>query len=167
MAYTSVCFEQRPLLANMFDILQYLYDHYLVDDRYPDAESLALKLASAGFGQAEIERALSWLDGLAELQAEDEDPLAYHGMRLYNEHEIARLAPAGRGFLTFLENAGLLTPHAREWVIERALALEEQEVPAEKIKWIALLALWKLGGPLSALWLEDLVREDDEPPTLH
>lgn len=151
----------------MFEIIQYLYDHYLVDDNYPDAEVLALKLSTAGFDQAEIEQALTWLDGLSELEPEDEDGLSHSGMRVYNEHETMRLAPEGRGFLTYLENAGLLSPHAREWVIERALALDEQVVPAEKIKWIALLALWKLGGSLSALWLEDLVREDDDPVTLH
>jgi Smg protein len=151
----------------MFDIIQYLYDHYLVDDRYPDAEALALKLSTAGFDQAEIEQALAWLDGLSELDPEHEAGLAHAGMRLYNEEEIKRLAPEGRGFLTYLENAGLLSAYAREWVIERALALQEPVVPAEKVKWIALLALWKLGGPLSALWLEDLVRDDDEPATLH
>lgn len=152
----------------MFDIIQYLYDHYLMDDHYPDAKALALKLTTAGFGQAEIEQALTWLDGLSELDPEGEDGLSHDGMRLYNELEIMRLAPEGRGFLTYLENAGLLSPYAREWVIERALALEEHVVPAEKIKWIALLALWKLGGSLSALWLEDLVREDeDDPATLH
>jgi len=152
----------------MFEIIQYLYDHYLVDDHYPDAEALALKLSTAGFDQAEIEQALTWLDGLSELDPEGEAGLSHGGMRLYNEHEIMRLAPEGRGFLTYLENAGLLSAYAREWVIERALALEEQVVPAEKIKWVALLALWKLGGSLSALWLEDLVRkDDDDPATLH
>ncbi|MGQ9684847.1 MAG: DUF494 family protein [Thiobacillaceae bacterium] len=152
----------------MFDIIQYLYDHYLVDDHYPDAEALALKLSTAGFDQAEIEQALTWLDGLSALDPEGEDGLSHDGMRLYNEYEIMRLAPEGRGFLSYLENAGLLSPNAREWIIERALALEEQVVPAERLKWIALLALWKLGGSLSALWLEDLVREDeDDPATLH
>lgn len=148
----------------MFDIIQYLYDHDLVDDSYPDAKTLALKLSAAGFDQAEIERALTWLSGLAELSPESQDSLSHGGMRVYNEQEILRLAPEGRGFLTCLENAGLLSAHAREWVIERALALEEQVVSAEQLKWIALLALWKLGGPLSALWLEDLVREDEEAP---
>jgi Smg protein len=151
----------------MFDIIQYLYDHYLVDDHYPDAEALALKLSTAGFDQAEIEQALTWLNGLSELDPEGEHSLSHSGMRLFNEYELMRLAPEGRGFLTYLENAGLLSAYAREWVIERALALEEQVVPAEKIKWITLLALWKLGGPLTALWLEDLVREDDDRAMRH
>lgn len=152
----------------MFEIIQYLYDNYLADDRYPDIEALSLKLSAAGFGQEEIEQALAWLDGLAELDPEGGTGLAHTGLRHYNDLEQSRLSPEGRGFLSYLENAGLLSAHAREWVIERSLALEEREVPAQKMKWIALLALWKLGGPLEALWLEDLVREEGEVPvTLH
>lgn len=152
----------------MLDILQYLYEHYLVDDHYPDTQALGLKLSTAGFDQAEIDQALEWLDGLSALDPEAEAAFAPHGARVYNAHELSRLAPEGRGFLAYLENAGLLSPYAREWVIERALALGDAEVPAEKIKWIALIALWKLKGALSALWLEDLVREEDAAPdTLH
>jgi len=54
-------------------------------------------------------------------------------------------------------------------VLDRALALEDTEVPADKIKWIALLAISRLQGPGDALWLEDLVRADEDgyTPTLH
>lgn len=153
----------------MFEILQYLYENYLADDYYPDAESLARKLIAAGFEQGEIDQALDWLSGLENLAPQDENgQLAHEGLRHYSDTEIDRLDVAGRGFLTYLESAGLLTPYSREWVIERALALEDREVPADKIKWIALIALWRLGGPLDALWLEGLVQDlDDEPPTLH
>ena len=153
----------------MFEILQYLYENYLADDYYPDAESLARKLIAAGFEQGEIDQALDWLSGLENLAPQDESgQLAHEGLRHYSDTEIDRLDVAGRGFLTYLESAGLLTPYSREWVIERALALDDREVPADKIKWIALIALWRLGGPLDALWLEGLVQDlDDEPPTLH
>ncbi|TCS69712.1 Smg protein [Sulfuritortus calidifontis] len=153
----------------MFEILQYLYENYLADDYYPDVESLARKLLAAGFEQAEIDRALDWLSGLESLTPQDENgQLAHAGLRHYTDLEISRLDAAGRGFITYLESAGLLSPYGREWVIERALALDDREVPADKIKWIALIALWRLGGPLEAFWLEDLVQDlDDEPPTLH
>lgn len=153
----------------MFEILQYLYENYLADDYYPDAESLARKLVAAGFDQGEIDRALDWLSGLESLAPQDENgQLAHAGLRHYSELEINRLDPAGRGFIAYLESAGLLSPYGREWVIERAMALDDREVPADKIKWIALIALWRLGGPMEALWLEDLVQDlSDEPPTLH
>ncbi len=152
----------------MFDIIQFLYDNYLVDDHYPDPESLALKLSAAGFEREEIDQALTWLDGLSDLDPEIDESLSHAGMRQYTDTELSRLSAGGRGFIAYLEHSGFLSPYAREWVIERALALDEREVPAEKIKWIALLALWKLGGSLEALWLEDLVRsEGSEIPILH
>jgi Smg protein len=152
----------------MFDIIEYLYDNFLVDDTYPDSESLTRKLSAAGFERDDIDQALNWLGGLSDLDPEGEASLEHAGHRCYTEQEIHRISAEGRGFLAFLESAGLLSPYAREWVLERALALDDAEVPADKIKWIALLAHWRLGGSLEALWLEDLVRdEDDYSPTVH
>lgn len=152
----------------MFDILLYLYDNYLVADLHPDAETLSRKLAAVGFEADDIDRALDWLNALDTLDA---DAPAGEGQRCFTDEERRRLDPEGVGFLTHLETAGLLTPQAREWVIEQALALEDEddEVSADKIKWITLLAISRLSGPGDALWLEDLVRagEDGWQPTLH
>lgn len=152
----------------MFDILLYLYDNYLVTDIQPDAEVLSRKLAAVGFESEDIDRALNWLAALDALAPEDEIA-ANPGARCYTAEELHRLDTEGLGFLIHLENAGLLPGQAREWVIEQALALEDPEVPADKIKWITLLAISRLHGPGDALWLEDLVRgeEDGWQPTLH
>jgi Smg protein len=156
----------------MFDILLYLYDTYLFSDQFPAPEQLSRKLSAAGFEDADIGAALHWLAPLEELtaiEADDEQP----AVRCYSDGETQRLATEGRGFLMFLESSGLLPPHAREWIIERAMALDDPEVSADHIKWIALLALWKLNGAGDVLWLEDLVRggEDFEEggwqPTVH
>lgn len=152
----------------MFDILLYLYDNYLVMDQHPDAEALSRKLTAAGFEATEIDRALDWLSALDTLTPELPMP-ATTGTRIFAREEQTRIDPDGLSFLAFLESAGLLAPAAREWVLDRALALDDPEVPAEKIKWIALLAISRLHGPGDALWLEDLVRtgEDGFAPTLH
>jgi Smg protein len=152
----------------MFDILLYLYDTYLLADQIPDAEHLTRKLSAAGFENDEIAEALDWLSGLDDLvPAEGEAML--HSMRIYNAEEERRLDTEGRGFLAFLESAEMLPPHGREWVIEQALALPDPEISATRIKWIAMLALWKLKGAGDVLWLEDLVRGADDgwQPTLH
>jgi Smg protein len=163
----------------MFDILLYLYDTYLLTDQIPDAEHLSRKLSAAGFEMGDITEALDWLSGLDDLQAQEENAetaeesdgaaVAQPSVRVYSEEEAHRIDIEGRGFLTFLESAQLLPPHGREWVIEQALALPDADVSAERIKWIALLALWKLKGVGDVLWLEDLVRgtEDGWRPTLH
>jgi Smg protein len=141
----------------MFDILLYLYDTYLLSEHFPDSERLSRKLSAAGFEDEAIGEALDWLAALDDLSTdagEDEHP----AVRIYSTYEISRLATEGRGFLTFLEGSGLLPVHAREWVIDRALALSDTEVSTNRVKWIALLALWKLKGAGDVLWLEDLVR---------
>ncbi|MBI5330939.1 MAG: DUF494 domain-containing protein [Betaproteobacteria bacterium] len=156
----------------MFDILLYLYDHFLLADQVPDASQLTRKLTAAGFEDQDIVEALDWLAALDDLNSAEGETRP-PAMRLYHPSEAGRLAPEGRGFLSYLESASLLPPHGREWVIDRALALPEAEVSAQQIKWIALLALWKLRGVADALWLEDLVRGNDEfgdeswQPTLH
>lgn len=152
----------------MFDILLYLYDTYLLADQFPDAELLSRKLSAAGFEEEEIAEALDWLSGLDELVPGDEAPQS-QGLRIYAAEEQRRLDTEGRGFLAFLESAKLLPPHGREWVIAQALALPEPEVSASRIKWIAMLALWKLKGAGDVLWLEDLVRGAEEGwrPTFH
>jgi Smg protein len=161
----------------MFDILLYLYDTYLLSEHFPDQAHLSRKLSAAGFEDDAIDEALDWLAALDDL-APDESPVERPAMRVYSGHEMIRLATDGRGFLTFLEGSGLLPMHAREWIIDRALALTDAEVSADRIKWIALLALWKLKGAGDVLWLEDLVRGSDEDaedgiedggwqPTLH
>lgn len=161
----------------MFDILLYLYDTYLLSEHFPDPAHLSRKLSAAGFEDEAIGEALDWLSALDDLGA-DESQTDQPAMRIYNDHEVSRLATEGRGFLTFLEGSGLLSVHAREWIIDRALALTDIEVSADRIKWIALLALWKLKGAGDVLWLEDLVRGSDDfgdddsedggwQPTLH
>ncbi|MCP5278753.1 MAG: DUF494 domain-containing protein [Thiobacillus sp.] len=152
----------------MFDILLYLYDTYMLADQIPDAEHLSRKLSAAGFEEDEIAEALDWLAGLDELVAVDE-AVQPRGIRIYSLEEERRLDTEGRGFLAFLESANLLPPHGREWVIEQALALPDPEIPASRIKWIAMLALWKLKGAGDVLWLEDLVRgaEEGRRPTFH
>jgi Smg protein len=151
----------------MFDILLYLYDTYLLADHMPDADQLTRKLSAAGFENDDINEALDWLAALDDLAPEEASPSS--SIRCFSDLETRRLDVEGRGFLTFLEGAGLLPPHAREWVIDRALALSDTEISAERVKWIALLAMWKLKGPGDVLWLEDLVRagEDGWQPTLH
>jgi Smg protein len=152
----------------MFDILLYLYDNYLVMEHIPEPEVLSRKLSAAGFEAEEIDEALSWLSGLDDLDPEA-PAIDSQGTRCYAVEERRRVEAEGLAFLVYLEHAGLLTPQGREWVLDRALALPDAEISAEKIKWIALLAVNRLHGPGDALWLEDLVRmgEDGYTPTLH
>ena len=53
--------------GTVLDILIYVFDRYMFDEppEVPEREALARDLESAGFGEANVERALDWLADLA------------------------------------------------------------------------------------------------------
>ena len=150
---------------NVLDVLMYLFETYVdtEEDPEPDQNELRIELSKAGFGDAEIDRALEWLDGLTEHQ----DNLTFnaqtaHGTRIYNELEMERLDVACRGYISYLEQIGILSPPQREILIDRLLALETHDIDVEQIKWVVLMVLFSQPGQESAYArMEDLVFEED------
>jgi len=150
---------------NVLDVLMYLFETYVdaEEDPEPDQSELRIELSRAGFGDAEIERALEWLDGLTDQQ----ECLNYgnqtaHGTRIYNEFEHERLDASCRGYITYLEQIGILTPPQREILVDRLLALETTDIDVEQIKWVVLMVLFSQPGQENAFSrMEDLVFEED------
>jgi Smg protein len=148
---------------NVFDVLMYLFENYYMDNEgavSPDRELVQQELRTAGFPSAEIERAFNWLEDLAS----DTPPptmQAERSLRLFSRHESERLDTECRGFLLFLEQMGVLNPTSRELVIERAMALENEDFDIEQLKWVVLMVLFNQPGEDAAYaWLEDLVYEN-------
>jgi Smg protein len=150
---------------NVLDVLMYLFETYVDadEDPEPDQNELRDELARAGFGDPEIDRALDWLDGLTEHQ----DNLAInaqtaHGMRIYNDVELERLDASCRGYITYLEQIGILSPPQREILVDRLLALETPDIDVDQIKWVVLMVLFSQPGQeLAYARMEDLVFEED------
>jgi Smg protein len=149
---------------NVLDVLMYLFESYVDAEDEPEADQNELRdeLSRAGFGDPEIDRALDWLDGLTDHQ----DNLAYnaqsgHGTRIYSEFEQERLDAACRGYITYLEQVGILSPPQREILIDRLLALESSDIDEEQIKWVVLMVLFSQPGQeLAYARMEDLVFEE-------
>ncbi len=149
---------------NVLDVLMYLFETYIDADEepQPDQNELRDELATAGFGDTEIDRALDWLDGLAD----NHDGLTYnrqteHGTRIYSDAEQVRLDAPSRGFITYLEQIGILSPPQREILIDRLLALETPDIDVEQIKWVVLMVLFSQPGQeLAYARMEDLVFEE-------
>ncbi len=146
---------------NVLDLLMYLFENYIYDepDEEPDRESLGESLEEAGFSSGEINRAFAWLDGLAEqrklpeLGGHENNPI-----RIYTEDENRRLDINARGFIMYLENAGVLDPLRREMVIDRLAALETGEIGLEDVKWVILMVLFNQPGQeANYAWMEDLM----------
>jgi Smg protein len=128
---------------SVFDILVYVFDRYLLED-LPDVaerDTIARDLESAGFGGANVERALDWLADLAEVRERAALRPDERSFRIYSEEETARIGTAGRGMLASLEASGILSADQREIVIERLLALDLEEIDIEQVKWVVLMVL--------------------------
>lgn len=155
----------------MFDILVYLFENYVHADACPEPAQLARKLTAAGFEEQEISDALDWLSGLRQIS---DGNCSTHtaragSLRIYASEETARLGVECRGFLLFLENAGILDAACREMIVERALALGEPEIELENLKVIVLMVLWQQDRPINGLILDELLNEvdDDDEPIAH
>jgi len=150
---------------NVLDVLMYLFETYIdaEEEPEPDQNELRDELARAGFGDSEIDRALDWLDGLTD----NDGNLNYnlqtaHGTRIYNDFELDRLDAACRGFITYLEQIGILSPTQREILVDRLLALESPDIDVEQIKWVVLMVLFSQPGQeMAYARMEDLVFEEE------
>ncbi len=150
---------------NVLDVLMYLFENYINDDIEfdTDEETLRVELQEAGFQQIEISKAFAWLEGLSRLQDSPEGvPLVNPGsLRVFTLMEQERLDIESRGFLLFLEQTGVLDNHTREMVIDRVMALEEDEIDMEQLGWVVLMVLFNQPGQEGAYaWMEDLVFEE-------
>ena len=150
---------------NVLDVLMYLFETYIdaEEEPEPDQNELRDELTRAGFGDSEIDRALDWLDGLTDNhEAQAVHPQTAHGTRIYNDFELERLDAACRGFITYLEQIGILSPPQREILIDRILALESPDIDVEQIKWVVLMVLFSQPGQeMAYARMEDLVFEEE------
>jgi len=149
---------------NVLDVLMYLFETYVdtEEEPEPDQNELRAELSRAGFGDTEIERALSWLDALTDQQqCLDYGHQTGHGTRIFNEFEHERLDSFCRGYITYLEQIGILSPPQREILVDRLLALETPDIDVEQIKWVVLMVLFSQPGQeLAYARMEDLVFEE-------
>ncbi len=151
---------------NVLDVLMYLFETYVdaEEEPEPDQSELRDELFRAGFGGTEIDRALDWLDGLTnDHEGRNYNPQTAHGTRIYNDTEIDRLNAACRGFITYLEQIGILSPPQREILIDRLLALETPDIDVEQIKWVVLMVLFSQPGQeVAYARMEDLVFDEGQ-----
>jgi len=152
---------------NLLDVLMYLFDNYFEDEVVlgPDQESVKYELSQAGFAEGVINRAFNWLEGLAAPNQQGlPDALANSpSTRLFALEEQERLSRECRGFLMFLEQVGVLDPVNRELVIDRLMALGDDDIDLDQVKWVVQMVLFNQPGKEAAFSLmEDLVFDHGE-----
>jgi Smg protein len=151
----------------ILDVLLYLFENYFYDD--PDAvrdrDSLQHGLIQAGFSPTEISKAFDWLEELANQRPTLANPRANGPVRVYVEAELDRLDRECLGFLMFLEQHGVLDADQRELALDRAMALDQEEVDLDDLKWVVLMVLFNQPGAEAAFaWMENQMFGDDPEP---
>jgi Smg protein len=149
----------------MLDVLMYLFEHYMDESAMirsdHDHTSLKTHLTEAGFSHKEIHKAFGWLDGLTQhgdRNTRQQTQANNNSIRLYSWQESVHLNRECRGYLHFLEQSGILTPGTRELAIDRALALENDDIDLDKLKWVILMVLFNQPHQDNhSGWMEDLI----------
>jgi Smg protein len=142
----------------MFEILMYLFESYFDAGSYPEPDKLSRKLSAAGFEEEEISDALSWLSALQQ-QTPDNYPadLRHSGIRCFAELEKQRIGDEARQFLVFAEQQHMISAVEREMVLDRAVALQQENLGVDKLKLIMLMVLWNRHQNLDPLLVEELL----------
>ncbi|MDB5885763.1 MAG: hypothetical protein JWR74_1934 [Polaromonas sp.] len=169
----------------MFEVLVYVYENYWQGAACPEIDRLGRKLMAAGFEPEEIQEALVWLDGLNIAAKETQTHLAKASgpvpvdaagpgnpfvcmqaqastsLRIYSVAEQEHLGAQSLGFVCFLETSGVLPPHMREIVLDRAMAAPGDPVSLDDLKIIVLMVYWSFGEEPDALVLDELCDETE------
>lgn len=146
----------------MFDVLTYLYESWFDCESCPDPDTLRIKLRAAGFETEEIDDALAWLGSLADgesarLPDAFADRDSFHA---YAPGEARTLSTECRGYLSFLEERGIIDPIEREIIIARAQELPQGAPDVDDLRIVVLIVLWAEGTELDSLALEELLPDD-------
>ncbi len=155
---------------SILDVLLFLFEHYFYED--PDAvrdrDSLQNGLLQAGFSPTEISKAFDWLDELASQRPVTARQSRTAGpVRMYVEAELAKLDRESVGFLMFLEQQGIVDADQRELVLDRVMALDQDELDVDDLKWVVLMVLFNQPGSEAAYaWMENQMF-DGEPDPVH
>jgi Smg protein len=123
------------------------------------------ELIEAGFAPDEIHRAFDWLDVLV-TQRPAASPARVSGpIRVFQRLELDKLDVEARGFLLLLEQHGVIDANQRELVLDRAMALDQDSLDLDDLKWVVLLVLFNQPGSEAAYaWMETQMYLDDPEP---
>jgi len=142
----------------MFEILMYLFENYFDAGSYPETDKLERKLSAAGFEEDDISEALAWLSALQQHNQENYPARLEHaGQRHFAKLELERINWEARQFLLFAEQQHLISAIEREMIIDRAVALQHENLSLDQLKLIMLMVLWNRHQDLDQLLIEELL----------
>ena len=149
----------------MFELLIYMFENYLSSQSKLDFNNMSLELEAAGFDNDEIKIAFDWFTQLKVMY--DKVPLKLknrtkHKLRIYTANENEKISPDALGFLIFLEQAQVLNDYEREIIIDRSMALNQNFISIDEIRWIVMMTLWNNGKENDYLFVEDALYQKEQ-----
>ncbi len=149
----------------MFELLIYMFENYLSAQSKLDFNNMSLELEAAGFDNDEIKIAFDWFTQLKVMS--DKVPLKLKNrtkpkLRIYTANEIEKISPDALGFLIFLEQAQVLNDYEREIIIDRSMALNQNFISIDEIRWIVMMTLWNNGKENDYLFVEDALYQKEQ-----
>jgi len=134
----------------MLELLIYMFENYLSTQNLPDFKSITAELEAAGFDNQDIENAFPVKNSAC----------SSLGYRMYSDNEQKKISAESLGFVLFLEQAKVLDANEREIILDRAMALKQEHINIEEMRWIVMMALWNEGREKDFLFIEDAIYQD-------
>jgi Smg protein len=163
----------------MFEVLVYMFEHYIDSQYRPDDSTLSKELFAAGFDEQDINGAFDWFNQLEDttqaisgqtdmLGTSPSHPIA---TRIFTTEETKKISGESIGFILYLVQANILNTAQRELVLELAMNLPQLTISIEEMRWIILMTTWgaSQAGPNKIkeyLFIEDALL-NKQKPVLH
>ncbi len=131
---------------NLLDVLLYLFENYPICD-LQDGGAVRHDLDEAGFLPEEIDDAFAWLRDTSPISQQLISNPDDQAVRLFTAEESERLSPQCQGCLHALQQHQVLNGTTREIVIDRLLALADEQyddaedIDVEQLKWVVMMVL--------------------------
>lgn len=148
----------------MLEVLIFMFQNYLgnqsaINQATIEEDFLAQELTQAGFDHHDIVGAFDWYK---QLHTQITEP--YHqyvsnpnAIRVYSTQEVEKIDAESFGFLSFVEQAKVILPNERDLILDRAMALKQDQITIEEIRWITMMVLWNDTRKKDYLFVEDAV----------
>ncbi len=141
----------------MFEVLVFIFENYVAQHALPDNEIMTQELAAAGFEETAIVGAVDWFHETKTMFTET--PAVYShkqtGMRVLTDAELKKISTESLSFILFLQQANVINDVVRDFMIDRAMALKQEQINIEEMRWITMITLWNKGRQKDYLFVED------------
>ena len=141
----------------MFEVLVFMFENYIAHHALPDDDIMTQELSAAGFEQSDIVGAVDWFHEMKNMVIEP--PRVYEhqhtSMRIFSEIEQKKISLESISFVIFLQQANVINDVERDLILDRAMALKQEQIKIEEMRWITMIALWNAGREKDYLFVED------------